>query len=501
MSTFGITIRRKRDIGFSMACNTLKGILFLWFSGHSLGARDLEVGFSKIAITPILGAAQPPVWIAGYDNGRQASAVHDEIWARCMLLRLKVGERSKSVALVSLDLIGYFYPETMKIRSLFKQKYPELAVDYILIASTHTHEGPDTLGLWGKNNHESGLNAQFISSVNEAAVHAIEMAYHNRQPAHLRIGSLDVEGLTRDIRLPQVIDNTLLFIQVCDAKGKPLGTMVNYSCHPEALGANNTQITSDYPHFLRESLEKTIGGTALFFVGSIGGLLTPADKIRDPQTGRAAPEDSWRKAQIIGETLASKVVEQIKKTSEVQIDRLNFHTSIVYIPVTNDSFRMAAALKLYQRQFYSNQKPDNAMAPGDQFGIPAGIPQGRDLQTEVAVINLGPAQILGIPGEIYPEIVVGGIQKPQDPAADFPGAPREEPSLRDLMPSRYRFVLGLANDEIGYIIPKSQWDVKPPFAYSLKNTQYGEVNSCGYETAPVIYQALRQLLQASNNPH
>jgi hypothetical protein len=158
---------------------------------------------------------------------------------------------------------------------------------------------------------------------------------------------------------------------------------------------------------------------------------------------------------------------------------------------------MAAALKLYQRQFFSNQKPEDTLVPGDQIGIPAGIPQGRELQTEVVVINIGPAQILGIPGEIYPEIVVGGIQKPQEPAADFPGAPREEPPLRDLMQGRYRFVFGLANDEIGYIIPKSQWDEKPPFAYSLKNSQYGEINSCGYDTAPVLYQAIKKLLQPS----
>ena len=35
-------------------------------------------------------------------------------------------------------------------------------------------------------------------------------------------------------------------------------------------------------------------------------------------------------------------------------------------------------------------------------------------------------------------------------------------------------LIGLANDEIGYIIPKRQWDEKPPFCYGRKKTQYGE---------------------------
>lgn len=111
---------------------------------------------AKTAISPPLGTDRPPVWIAGYNNGRQATAIHDDIWARCMLVRVIDGNKTKSIALVSLDLIGYFYPETLKIRRLFKQKYPNLPIDYILVASTHTHEGPDTLGLWGKTNHESG---------------------------------------------------------------------------------------------------------------------------------------------------------------------------------------------------------------------------------------------------------------------------------------------------------------------------------------------------------
>jgi hypothetical protein len=52
----------------------------------------------------------------------------------------------------------------------------------------------------------------------------------------------------------------------------------------------------------------------------------------------------------------------------------------------------------------------------------------------------------------------------------------------------------LANDEIGYIIPKSQWDVAAPFCYGRKKAQYGESNSLGPETAPILCEAIRQLL-------
>ena len=35
-------------------------------------------------------------------------------------------------------------------------------------------------------------------------------------------------------------------------------------------------------------------------------------------------------------------------------------------------------------------------------------------------------------------------------------------------------LIGLANDEVGYIIPKRQWDEKPPFCYGRQKAQYGK---------------------------
>jgi hypothetical protein len=52
-------------------------------------------------------------------------------------------------------------------------------------------------------------------------------------------------------------------------------------------------------------------------------------------------------------------------------------------------------------------------------------------------------------------------------------------------------MLGLANDEIGYIIPRRQWDKHEPYAYGKEHGQYGEINSCGSLTAPIIMAALK----------
>jgi hypothetical protein len=113
-------------------------------------------------------------------------------------------------------------------------------------------------------------------------------------------------------------------------------------------------------------------------------------------------------------------------------------------------------------------------------------------RTEGAVWSIGPAMFLQIPGELYPEILNGGIDAL--PGRDYEIAPVETPPLRELMSGDFRFAIGLANDEIGYIIPKSQWDVKAPFVYRDR-PYYGEGNSLGPETAPNVYRELAKMMK------
>jgi hypothetical protein len=117
------------------------------------------------------------------------------------------------------------------------------------------------------------------------------------------------------------------------------------------------------------------------------------------------------------------------------------------------------------------------------------------VRTEIGYLKLGELEVAAIPGEIYPELVLGKVQDPADPGADFPGAPIE-PSIYGQLKSQHRMLIGLANDEIGYIIPKRQWDEKPPFCYGRKTAQYGEANSLGPETAPLLCNAFRDLIEA-----
>src|SRR6185436_12916678 len=81
--------------------------------------------------------------------------------------------------------------------------------------------------------------------------------------------------------------------------------------------------------------------------------------------------------------------------------------------------------------------------------------------TEMYAVRLGPAVFVTVPGELFPEIANGGFGRNQAggdaetncPAADT-GRPYE-PVIRDqFADATYKFLFGLGQDELGYIVPK-----------------------------------------------
>src|SRR6266849_2514810 len=126
----------------------------------------LQAGFAEVEITPKVGDKDKPVYLAGFGQNRKATAVHDPLMARAVVL--KQGERA--IALVSVDLVGFFYPSVLRVREELK------GFHYVLVSSTHNHEGPDTVGMWGPNPFTSGVDKTYVKSVEERIVEAVKSA-------------------------------------------------------------------------------------------------------------------------------------------------------------------------------------------------------------------------------------------------------------------------------------------------------------------------------------
>lgn len=482
----------------------------------ALGAADLKVGVAKAVITPPVTEADRPVWLAGFDPGRRAMGVHDDLYARALFLE----SGKQRVAIVALDFVGYDYMEVRACRALLKTRHPELADVHLLIASTHNHQGPDTMGIWGPLPMVSGVDRAYLDQVRHRIADVVAAAARGATLARVRFAEAPTRGLIGDSRPPKVINETIhaMHAERMD-NGQPIGSLLLWHSHPEDLGSKNTLITADFPKYAIDEMESALGGTTVYLSGTVGGLLSPSHvRLTDEESGAEIPQRTFAHAEAIGRRAARVAIAAIRQAKPVCVEQLDLKVKELDLPLGNPAYRVGLALRsLTPRPLYTEGKPDPRTEllaervqrdpmlrawmdqAKERLGVAVSLlqrlalPIGEDIRTELNVITLGPAQFITIPGELYPELAIEGIPNPPDRAVDFPDAP-PEPALVNLMHGQYKFIIGLANDELGYILPKSEWDVQAPYAYGSTKPPYGEVFSLGPDTALRIAEAYRELL-------
>jgi hypothetical protein len=402
-----------------------------------------------------------PVFLAGFGDDRRATGYHDRLWARGLV----VDGRDGRVAIVALDLVGYFNNEVQTIRALVD---PAAQVDYLVVHSTHQHEGPDTLGIWGPDPLTSGADPAYLDFVNQSVADCIEEAAAELKPARIKFATTDSEGLSLgtdveddgfgvsdgkvlagdELLAPdtegRIVDSRLSIMQVTRFAPpfRVIATLVNFASHPESLGSNNTLVTSDFPHFAREAIEASQGGMAIWVSGDLGVLQGPLDiDVLDPDTGLPAARRTFRWAEVHGEQLAERVVAAIPKKPGSHQAEIAFATAQpVAVPLANPFFRFFIALGVLPPDgLFTNGQPDPSV--GYPFPPPFGvIPQalGEDLHTEVGAFRINQASFAVVPSELDPQI--------------------GETYRERMTGARHTFIIGLGNDEIGYQVPGAKWD-------------------------------------------
>ena len=198
----------------------------------------------------------------------------------------------------------------------------------------------------------------------------------------------------------------------------------------------------------------------------------------DPRTAELVATPSQEKARAQGYQIAEAVLDAraAKAFARVTAPRLSVLKRDIEVPIENFALALSGSLGVLERD--------------------VDVRLGFETKSEVALVRIGELWIACVPGELYPEIAVGGIENP--PGADYRVAPVETPPLRSAMRGRVNMMVNLANDALGYIIPRSEWDEEEPWIYGNTEPSYGEVVSAGPDTARIVHGALmRVFLSAS----
>jgi hypothetical protein len=394
------------------------------------------IGYAQNVITPSL---ERPVFLAGFDQNRRATAVHDDLYVRT----LAICSSDRTLVLCALDLIGFFRPHVQEIIQRVCSHFNEPNKPEILIASLHPHDGPDTMGLWGPDDRTSGVDPLYLAEVKDkiSATILSALASTTIEAPVMKSVCLRVPGLAKNARDPGILDDELTALQFLGKDGRPLASLFDFPCHPEVMWEKNTQVSADYVGYLRQAVEAATGAPCIFFAGALGGMMTPDVK-----------EHSFAEAEAIGRALAKAGLEALEKAAGSPAAEISVQKQEVKVKLTNILYKFAFRRKLL---------PD------------VRDPQGC-ITSEVNLIKLGPAWFAAIPGELLPKLGLALKEKMRAAGAQVPG------------------VICLANDELGYILPAE--DFRFPLNPFKPGRHYEETNSISKEIGPAVMKAVQSLL-------
>jgi len=420
-------------------------------------AADLKVGAGAVKITPPEGAP-----MAGYYYNRAADGVHDDLWAKAIVLEAGTAR----AALVSCDISALPRPFIEEARRLIAQN-PGIPAENVMISATHTHTGPVLLTAGSRYNlggemlriarrYAEDLPGKIAESVRLAAAAlrpAGAFAARGREDSltfnrrfHMKDGTVgwNPGKLNPNILRPAgPIDPDVPVVAFGDSEVKPAAVYVNYAMHQDTVGG--TEYSADYAFTLSRLLRDAFAPDllTLFTVGCAGNL-------NHFDVAWADPQRSHGEASRIGTVLAAEVLKMMRRLEPIPAGTLKARSAIVKLPLPE---LKEGDLEWAEKIAPTFGRPDAApfldLVKAFQI-LEVEARKGKPIGAEVQVIALGKdAAWVGMPGEIFTEL---GL------------------AIKTASPYRFTVVAELTNDSIGYVPNLKAYDEG---AYEVVSTRCG----------------------------
>lgn len=380
----------------------------------------MEVGVAYRDVTPPLGTA-----LRGYYVERIADSIHDPLQVKAMV----TWDGEHFFVLVVVDIIDVSPDAYQRAREHISQQW-EIPMDFITIASTHTHTGPF-------------LTEDYDKVLFEAIVAAVEDARKNRISVVMKVGATEIHNISFNRRYfmkdgsvkfnpgvlnPDIvkpagpIEPELGIVVFENSEGKPHAIIVNFAIHLDTIGG--TAISADFPYFLEQELRThfTEDTAVVFAIGACGNI-NHIDVSREDRL------KSFERSAQIGHVLAQKLVENYPDLVEIDSPRIAARTRrlVLRTPVYSDDIIRQASIDAVM------QSDDEASTPVIREArkiLRVAKLEGRGLQAEVQIVVLGSTALVMLPTEVFVEL---GL------------------AIKRNSPFEHTFVITFTNHSVGYI--------------------------------------------------
>lgn len=448
---------------------------------------QLRVAVGASIITPDDDNHPCVRYLGGTSQNRISTAVHDDLEARMLL----ISQGNEYLILVSLDLVGFALPDSIKVFDALEPYGVDR--DRIIISSTHTHEGPDTLGIWGPNFYTTGRCPEYIDFVVETIVRMVLDLPGNLAPVKLQGAQTVINepgamhsNVNNDSRFPEVYNDNLTAARFVGQDGQTIATLVNWQSHPEVL-IDLDEYSSDFCHWTRYAVEQHFGGTCVYVSGTVGGLLTPLHidvpeftqagvRVTDMGQQVFVRDNNDTKNWSLGYTVAEWAIDALENAPNIG-QNLSVNSMPVDFPVVSPFIIGAMLVGLFDPVELIRDNP----AFCGIFGC---------FEQTIHHVQLGQMHMISLPGEALAETSVGREEFTKDWGSDW-GVhiyPAIEGYRERLTPGALVLDIGLANNEIGYILPEDDFELPdhPNF--------YEEIYFFSLRTETILRDAIYSLL-------
>jgi neutral ceramidase len=403
-------------------------------------AEDLRVGAAAVVITP-----PPGTPMAGYYSERLAAGVHDDLYARALVLE-KAGEKA---ALVALDLISTPRDLVEEARQQI-ERATGLRGTNVMISATHSHTGPVLQGrglredlLGAKTKAVQDYRESLPSTITEAVrlaeqrlAPAMASIAHGHEPTiafnrrfHMRDGTV---GWNPGKRNPNILkpagtidpDVPIVFFATRDRK--PLAAYINYAVHLDNVGG--LKISADMPSTLIKLLAEVKGPemVTIYTTGCCGD-------VNHIDVAWAEPQHGFDNAARMGIILAGAVLRAWPNLKPIEPGPLRIKSETVKLPLSTIKPGDVEKARETVRRFRGPKPSQPAfLETVDAFKVlDVADRQGRPWEVEVQAVALGrDLAWVSLPGEIFVEL---GLTIKQD--SPFP----------------MTILAELANGSVGYV--------------------------------------------------
>jgi hypothetical protein len=361
--------------------------------------QELRVGSAERDITPPVGC-----YLAGFGLARRSTSIASRLKARALVLRLGVHQ----IAIIGIDNLGVMREDADWIKS----GLAGFANGDVFLCSSHTHAGPDLIGLWGYYLTSSGRDPEYVASVRTAVAEAVAEAAAAAAPAELvqATAMLPPAGLVKNANRAGAFDRRVRVLHaVAQSDRRPLGTLLHLACHPEVLSRHRTETSADFVGELCDAWRDRGLGQAVFVNGALGAMVSPA-----------VADRSIVGARQFGTAVCDLAQAALASASPLPVDSIEVRRRDVYVPLRTLGLCLGRLATAIEREVYAGHA-----------------------RSGVGWLRVGDFTAVAVPGEMEPAL------------AQRIRARLGRPDL---------VVFGLCDDELGYLLRRQDAE-DPEYAY------------------------------------